>query len=187
MDTAIAKGKEYQYYQWEPNGPEQAGVYKESGGYFLRADFNLIQRIQINAGDFILRDAGGNYFRETFQDFTKKYNKLEADGKQIDLILGVVVKDPSAVQTPAQQATQTAAKITGKAPTAPIIPAPEVWKQYFTLREMKQIRFSQIYFNEFFHGADGHNAMMIIAKLVGLLEGTPPPVPQEQSAVQQKS
>ena len=38
------------------------------------------------------------------------------------------------------------------------------WLKLFDKRQQKEIRFSQVYVNEFEHGTDGHNAKVIIAK-----------------------
>lgn len=43
-------------------------------------------------------------------------------------------------------------------------------KRHFTEREIKEIEFCHIYISSFHHGTDGHNAKMIIAKLVQLLD-----------------
>lgn len=40
----------------------------------------------------------------------------------------------------------------------------------FDDRQMKQIEFSQIYAKQFHHGADGHNNMMIIGKLIDVIK-----------------
>ncbi len=45
------------------------------------------------------------------------------------------------------------------------------WSGQFDERQLNQIRFSMIYAKDFHHGADGHNNMMIIAKMVELLGG----------------
>lgn len=37
---------------------------------------------------------------------------------------------------------------------------------WFDARQQKQIEFALVYANDFHHGADGHNSMMIIARLV---------------------
>jgi hypothetical protein len=39
----------------------------------------------------------------------------------------------------------------------------------FDERQFKQIQFSLLYASGFAHGADGHNNMLIIAKLVGII------------------
>jgi hypothetical protein len=43
--------------------------------------------------------------------------------------------------------------------------------EYFTLRELKEIHFSQAYAEAYNHGTDGHNAKIIIAKLSYLIAG----------------
>jgi len=43
------------------------------------------------------------------------------------------------------------------------------WYSNFTDRERKEIEFSELYAENYNHGTDGHNAKLIIAKLVGLL------------------
>lgn len=45
------------------------------------------------------------------------------------------------------------------------------WAGHLDERQLSQVRFSIIYARDFHHGADGHNNMMIIAKLVELLGG----------------
>lgn len=45
------------------------------------------------------------------------------------------------------------------------------WKQFFDERQLKQIKWSQLYAgDEFRHGDDGHNAKLIIAKMAELLD-----------------
>ena len=44
------------------------------------------------------------------------------------------------------------------------------WKAVFTERELKEITFAQVYTEHYNHGTDGHNAKVIIAKLVAILE-----------------
>jgi hypothetical protein len=39
----------------------------------------------------------------------------------------------------------------------------------FDSRQLKQIEFSMTYADKFNHGADGHNSMLIIAKLVNII------------------
>lgn len=43
------------------------------------------------------------------------------------------------------------------------------WRDLFDERQKKEIAFSILYAHDFAHGTDGHNAKMIIAKLVHLL------------------
>lgn len=43
------------------------------------------------------------------------------------------------------------------------------WFGQFDKRQQDQIRFAVLYAKDFHHGADGHNNMMIIAKMVELL------------------
>jgi hypothetical protein len=46
-----------------------------------------------------------------------------------------------------------------------------LWRyHFFTEREQKEIAFAQIYFRDFNHGTDGHNAKVIIAKMAALLD-----------------
>lgn len=45
------------------------------------------------------------------------------------------------------------------------------WFGQFDKRQQDQIRFAVIYARDFHHGADGHNNMMIIAKMAELLGG----------------
>ncbi len=45
------------------------------------------------------------------------------------------------------------------------------WFGHFDERQQAQIRFAVLYAKDFHHGADGHNNMMIIAKMVELLGG----------------
>ncbi len=52
------------------------------------------------------------------------------------------------------------------------------WSKELTEREMKEIAFAQIYHNQFDHGTDGHNRLILISKLVALLDkGYGKPVP----------
>lgn len=44
------------------------------------------------------------------------------------------------------------------------------WRFSFDERQRKQIAFSVVYDNSFGHGADGHNSMMIIARMASLLD-----------------
>jgi len=44
------------------------------------------------------------------------------------------------------------------------------WLKLFDERQQKEIKFSQVYVNEFEHGTDGHNAKVIIAKMAHLLD-----------------
>lgn len=44
------------------------------------------------------------------------------------------------------------------------------WKAAFTERELKEITFARVYAEHYNHGTDGHNAKIIIAKLVAILE-----------------
>lgn len=44
-----------------------------------------------------------------------------------------------------------------------------IWLNEFDERQRKQIEFSAIYENDFHHGANGHNDMMIIAKMARML------------------
>lgn len=44
------------------------------------------------------------------------------------------------------------------------------WQAFFDERQMKEIRFDQIYETDFAHGTDGHNARLIIAKMAYLLD-----------------
>lgn len=44
------------------------------------------------------------------------------------------------------------------------------WDEVFTERELKEIEFCEMYAKNFQHGTDGHNAKMIIAKLVTILK-----------------
>lgn len=45
-----------------------------------------------------------------------------------------------------------------------------VWFEKFDERQQQQIRFSRLYAREFHHGANGHNDMMIIAKMAELMD-----------------
>lgn len=47
------------------------------------------------------------------------------------------------------------------------------WRNELDERQNHHIDFSVMYANQFHHGADGHNSMMLIAKLAGLLDGKP--------------
>lgn len=53
----------------------------------------------------------------------------------------------------------------------PPIPDP-AWLSSFDERQQNQIRFARLYAREFHHGADGHNNMLIIAKMAELLDAT---------------
>ena len=54
-------------------------------------------------------------------------------------------------------------------------PAPDSWWfSNFDERQQAQIRFALLYAREFHHGANGHNDMMIIAKMADLLSAIPP-------------
>lgn len=44
------------------------------------------------------------------------------------------------------------------------------WREEFDDRQLKEIRFSQVYLEDFDHGTDGHNAKRIIAKMAKLLD-----------------
>lgn len=44
------------------------------------------------------------------------------------------------------------------------------WQDKFDERQMKEIKFDQIYAADFVHGTDGHNARLIIAKMAEMLE-----------------
>ena len=44
------------------------------------------------------------------------------------------------------------------------------WKMHFDDRALKEIEFDRIYARDFAHGTDGHNARLIIAKLVEIVE-----------------
>ena len=41
--------------------------------------------------------------------------------------------------------------------------------KYFNERQIKEIEFCQIYAENFSHGTDGHNAKLIISKLVDII------------------
>jgi hypothetical protein len=43
---------------------------------------------------------------------------------------------------------------------------------WFDARQQRQIEFALTYANDFHHGADGHNSMMIIARLVEAIKAT---------------
>lgn len=43
------------------------------------------------------------------------------------------------------------------------------WEDFFDERQMKEIKFDQIYAADFHHGTDGHNARLIIATMAELL------------------
>lgn len=45
-----------------------------------------------------------------------------------------------------------------------------VWRDHCTERELKEIDFATVYAEQFAHGTTGHNQLMIIAKLAGLLD-----------------
>lgn len=45
------------------------------------------------------------------------------------------------------------------------------WRAQFSEREQKEIRFAELYAAEYSHGTTGHNALLLIAKLAGLLDG----------------
>lgn len=46
----------------------------------------------------------------------------------------------------------------------------EDWRFWLDARQRQQVAFSQVYASEFAHGADGHNNMLIIARLSSLLD-----------------
>lgn len=54
----------------------------------------------------------------------------------------------------------------------------ETWRDHFTDRELKEIDFAKVYAEQFAHGTTGHNQLLIIAKLAGLLsQGLIPAAP----------
>ena len=44
------------------------------------------------------------------------------------------------------------------------------WKTHFTERELKEIEYCKVYQRDFYHGTDGHNIRLIVAKLANILE-----------------
>lgn len=56
------------------------------------------------------------------------------------------------------------------------------WENHFTERELSEIKWCQLYDEQFKHGADGHNRMVIVSKLCRLLEAALGP-PQESVGV----
>jgi len=44
------------------------------------------------------------------------------------------------------------------------------WRDSFDERQRKQIEWARLYAKDFAHGADGHNAMMIISKMAQMLD-----------------
>lgn len=46
----------------------------------------------------------------------------------------------------------------------------QTWRKEFTEREVKEMDFSELYAKDFHHGTEGHNAKLIIAKLVALID-----------------
>jgi hypothetical protein len=46
------------------------------------------------------------------------------------------------------------------------------WIDQLDERQKKQIAFCELYASDFHHGADGHNSMMLIAKMASLLNET---------------
>jgi hypothetical protein len=60
-----------------------------------------------------------------------------------------------------------------KEPEEPTEPTPEPvdWLTHFDDRQREQIAFSRLYARDFNHGADGHNSMLIIARMAELLDG----------------
>lgn len=45
-----------------------------------------------------------------------------------------------------------------------------LWKKQFTERELKEIRFCELYCEEFGHGTDGHLIRSIVGKFVSYLD-----------------
>lgn len=43
------------------------------------------------------------------------------------------------------------------------------WKDVFDERQLKDIAFCQVYAKNFGHGADGHNRMLVVAKMVEVI------------------
>lgn len=43
------------------------------------------------------------------------------------------------------------------------------WHKHFDERQLKEIKFSQVYAADFSHGTDGHNAKLIVNKLTDLV------------------
>jgi hypothetical protein len=56
------------------------------------------------------------------------------------------------------------------------------WGRQFDDRQMQEIKFSCLYARDFKHGTDGHNAKLIIAKFVELLDQRVPTVHQEEAS-----
>ena len=44
------------------------------------------------------------------------------------------------------------------------------WVSFFDERQMREIRFDELYARDFSHGTDGHNARLIIAQMAQMLE-----------------
>lgn len=44
------------------------------------------------------------------------------------------------------------------------------WLDSFTIRETQEIGFAQVYTDQFTHGTDGHNRLLLIAKLADMLD-----------------
>jgi len=44
------------------------------------------------------------------------------------------------------------------------------WLDKLDEREQKQVEFAKLYARDFYHGANGHNDLMIIAKMAALLD-----------------
>lgn len=146
--------------QSESESTEEQNVPRETIQSFPPVEIQLAQILELLHNQ--------NYFMG--MQFDQLYRRLDK-----------ILPSPEKLEAAARAAGITFKSGPSNPAPVPVWNAPAVqdWKQYFTVRELKQIRFSQIYFNEFTHGADGHNNMVIIAKLVGLLEDNAPPVPQE--------
>lgn len=44
-----------------------------------------------------------------------------------------------------------------------------LWKQILDERQQKELEFAELYAKEFHHGTDGHNRLLLLAKLSELL------------------
>jgi hypothetical protein len=62
----------------------------------------------------------------------------------------------------------------------------KVWYDNFDERQNKQIMFSRVYAADFAHGADGHNNMLIVAKMADLLDDMAKQVRQLETAAEYK-
>jgi len=46
----------------------------------------------------------------------------------------------------------------------------ESWKEEFDARQVNEIEFARIYADQFHHGTDGHNRLLLIAQMANKLD-----------------